>query len=109
MSQYVITVDFRMKPGCEEQFMKEILENARLSLANEPGCLVFDVLRPLSGPSDRVLLYEIYRDRAAFEEHRKAGHFLKFDAVAGALTTAKTVLEFALESAAHTAKATAAT
>lgn len=105
MSHYVITVNFRMAPGREDQFMELILENARLSLANEQGCLVFDVLRPVSGPPDQVLLYEVYRDRAAFEAHLRTPHFLSFDAAVGDLITAKTVVEFTVESGAYTAKA----
>lgn len=104
MSNYSITVDFRMARGREEQFMELMLENACLSLANEPGCLVFDVLRPVGGPPDQVLLYEVYRDRAAFEAHLRMPHFLKFDAKIGGLVTAKTVVEFTVESGDYTAK-----
>ena len=43
-----------------------VCANAAASLKGEPECLRFDVLTPLAG-GDEVLLYEVYRDRAAFE------------------------------------------
>ena len=41
---------------------------------DEPGCRRFDVVEP-PGEADRILLYEIYDDRAAFEAHLKTPHF----------------------------------
>ena len=43
--------------------------------ATKPGCRRFDVIEPL-GEADRVMLYEIYDDRAAFEAHVQTAHFL---------------------------------
>ena len=59
-------------------------------MLREPGCRRFDVLLPAQG-SDRVLLYEIYDDEAAFEAHCASPHFLWFDAAAGPLVAAKLV------------------
>jgi quinol monooxygenase YgiN len=49
--------------------------NAAASVRDEPGCLVFDVLRDRSDP-DLVWLYEVYTDEAAFEAHMRTSHFL---------------------------------
>jgi quinol monooxygenase YgiN len=59
------------------QFMPLMLDNAEKSRALEPGCDRFDVLAPAKG-GNRVFLYEIYRDRAAFDAHLKTPHFLEF-------------------------------
>ena len=75
---FVIFVDFQLKPGTEKQFRALIDANADASVRDEPGCLQFDVLEP-EGEAGRVLLYEIYRDRAAFEAHLKTGHFRIFN------------------------------
>jgi quinol monooxygenase YgiN len=77
MGRFVITVDFELHDGVMAQFMPLMLDNAEKSRTLEPGCHRFDVLVPAKGGS-HVFLYEIYRDRAAFEAHLKTAHFLEF-------------------------------
>ena len=96
MSGYVITVDFNLHPGALKQFLPMIVENASRSRSVEPGCERFDVLVPKDS-TDRVLLYEIYRDKAAFNEHLKAAHFLEFSRVAGSLVKDRKIVEYSLE------------
>ena len=74
MSGYVVLVDFRLKPGARAVFRNLIDDNARQSGRLEPGCRRFDVVEP-HGDEDTVLLYEIYRDRAAFEAHLRSEQF----------------------------------
>ena len=93
---FTILVEFDLKPGARDAFMPLMLENARRSLADEPGCLVFDVLSR-ADDQDRVVLYEIYRDKAAFADHLKAPHFLSFDAAIGDYVAAKRVTELSIE------------
>jgi quinol monooxygenase YgiN len=83
-------VDFRLKPGTSERFRSLIVENARASVRDEPGCRQFDVVTP-NGESDRVLLYEIYDDAAAFEAHKRTPHYAVFDRESAALVAAKAV------------------
>ena len=95
MSGFVILVDFRLKPGTLADFRRLIDENARTSCREEPGCRRFDVLEP-AGERDRIVLYEIYDDRAAFEAHVKSRHFARFNESSAALVAAKAVTEFGL-------------
>jgi quinol monooxygenase YgiN len=95
MSGFVILVDFKIKPGAMPSFRRLIDENARASVRNEPGCRRFDVLAD-GKDTDRVLLYEIYDDRAAFGAHLKTEHFAVFDRASAALVADKTVLEYDL-------------
>jgi quinol monooxygenase YgiN len=95
MSGYVIMVDFRLKPGCQAAFRRLIDENARASVREEPGCRQFDVLEPMK-EKDRVVLYEIYDDRAAFELHLKSAHFAAFDSASAPLVAEKIVTDYAL-------------
>lgn len=95
MAGYVIMVDFRLKPGSRAAFRKLIDDNARTSVREEPGCRQFDVLEPPKG-QDRVVLYEIYDDRAAFEAHLKSAHFLAFNEASAPLVEEKTVADYAL-------------
>ena len=96
MSGYVITVEFNLHPGALKQFLPLIVENANRSRTVEPGCERFDVLVPKDS-YDRILLYEIYRDKAAFGEHLKATHFLDFNAASASLVKDKRIVEYNLE------------
>ena len=95
MSGFVIMVDFRLKRGVHTEFRRMIDSNARASVRDEPGCRRFDVVEPQGEPG-RILLYEIYDDETAFEEHRRAGHYLAFDAESAPLVEAKHVTRGAL-------------
>ena len=95
MNGYVIIVDFRLKPGTQEAFRTLIDENATMSCATEAGCRRFDVIVP-KNEKNRVVLYEIYDDRAAFEEHIKTVHFKSFDAASKGLVSEKIVSEYDL-------------
>jgi autoinducer 2-degrading protein len=90
VSGYVILVDFRLAPGARPAFRRAIDANALASCDLEPGCRRFDVLEP-EGEPDRVLLYEIYDSRRAFDEHLKAPHLAKFEAQSAGLVRQKTV------------------
>jgi quinol monooxygenase YgiN len=74
MAKIAIIVEFRVKPGCWEDFSAHIRDHAARTLAEEAGCERFDVLQPLNddGSPDhaRVMLCEVYADRAAFDTHR---------------------------------------
>ncbi len=70
-------------------------ENARQSRSLEPGCRQFDVLVP-DGASERVVLYEIYDDRRAFQDHLKTDHYQAFDRQSAHLVKSKSVTELAL-------------
>jgi (4S)-4-hydroxy-5-phosphonooxypentane-2,3-dione isomerase len=92
---YAITVEFDLADGAFDAFDALIHENARLSLAEEPDCLRFDILTPLGATVPRtVMLYEIYTDRAAFDLHLASRHFKEFDAATRAMVTGKRVVEF---------------
>jgi quinol monooxygenase YgiN len=100
--RYAITVDFELEDGARERFLSLVRANAAASVRDEPGCVRFDVLTPrgqAEGP-DRVFLYEIYADRAAFEAHLKTAHFLAFDAATQSLVRRKTVHDFEVTEAA---------
>ena len=79
---YVVIVDIHVKPERLDEFLPAMMENARASRRDEPGCLRFDVVQDETDAT-HLILYEIYRDRAAFEEdHLKRPHFLRWrDAV----------------------------
>ena len=63
---YVIIAPIQVKPGCKDQFMEAIIEDAKGSVNDEPGCRRFDVIQD-AGDENRIWLYEVYDDEAAFE------------------------------------------
>lgn len=95
MSGFVIIVDFQLNPGARAAFRPLMDANARASVREEPGCRRFDVVEMESEP-DRILLYEIYDDAAAFDAHCRAPHFLAFDAQSAPLVKHKQVIRGAL-------------
>ena len=89
---YVVTVAFEIRPEAAAAFLPLMLENARASLAEEPGCLRFDVCRdeaPDDTPPVRIFLYEIYRDRDAFDAHLASAHFQSFDTATRSMVASK--------------------
>lgn len=71
MSKIAIVVEFQVKPNYREQFLSIICEHATGTLGEEEGCWQFDVLLPHED-GNRVFLYEVYRDDAAFQVHGKS-------------------------------------
>ncbi len=77
MSGFCVIPEFRVKPGCLDAFLALAREDARQSLATEPGCRRFDVT-VLEGAPGHVLFYEVYDDRAAFDAHLATPHLARF-------------------------------
>jgi quinol monooxygenase YgiN len=96
MRRYVVTADFRLQPGAMQAFMPLMIENAERSRTDEPGCDRFDVLVP-AGETDRVFLYEIYRDEAAFQAHLQTPHFKAFNTASQAYIKERAVAKLWIE------------
>jgi quinol monooxygenase YgiN len=75
---FCVTVHFTLKSAHAAEFADAVLDNAGRSLADEPGCRVFDVVQDASGL--QFFLYELYDDEAAFQAHLRMPHFRTFDA-----------------------------
>ncbi len=95
MSGFIIIVDFRLNAGAMGAFRPLVDANARASVREEAGCRRFDVVEP-EGDPDRILLYEIYDDAAAFDAHCRTPHFLSFDADSAPLVREKHVIRGSL-------------
>lgn len=77
-----VIVSLQVRPDKVDEFLDAIHENAVATLNDEPGCLRFDVHCSTEEPN-RFVLYEIYRDAAAFyDEHRSTAHYAKWRAAA---------------------------
>ena len=92
---YVVAVFFDIKPERVSSFSKAVLQIARLSLDDEPGCKTFDVsIDPTDAGS--FLIYEIYEDEAAFNAHLTSAHFKQFSAQVADWILHKRVLSYEL-------------
>ncbi len=73
MTKIAIVVDYDIVEGQEEALTAIIREHARLTLAEEPGCLRFEVIKPIESDGtpipNRLMLTELYEDQAAFTAH----------------------------------------
>ncbi len=74
---YALVVTIQIQPEHREEFIEAMLDDARGSVHNEPGCLRFDVLQDQNNPN-QIYLYEVYRDQAAFEAHLRAPHLIRW-------------------------------
>ncbi|WP_421982012.1 putative quinol monooxygenase [Roseibium sp.] len=90
---FAVTVRFEIRDGMFETFMPLMLDNAKASLQEEPGCHQFDVCTDPGRPGE-VFLYEIYNDAEAFQVHLKTPHFLAFDAQVSTMIADKSVATY---------------
>ncbi|MES2977393.1 MAG: putative quinol monooxygenase [Pseudomonadota bacterium] len=77
---FVVIAEFMVKEGMLESFLAHAFDDSQNSLAQEPGCLQFDVLRT-PDHANGVLFYEVYQSRQAFDEHLKTAHVDRFRAI----------------------------
>jgi quinol monooxygenase YgiN len=87
---FVIIAEFEVKPDKLERFLELAQTDASQSVANEPGCRQFDVTLDREQPN-RVVLYEVYDDEAAFDAHVETPHLAAFRAGIGSLIVSRHV------------------
>ena len=77
----VLLVTVRVKPEHLAEFLPAARHNAERAVADEGGCLRFDICS-IGSDENRFLLYELYTDAAAFAAHKAAPHFAQWRTVA---------------------------
>jgi len=78
------------KSGKEAEFLEKMTAQAKRCLANEAGCLQFDVAQDPKAPA-RFVMLEVYQDDAAFKAHQDSEHFKDFRPVVGDLVADRKV------------------
>ncbi|MGW5655000.1 putative quinol monooxygenase [Streptomyces humi] len=73
MSQMALCVRFTLRDGAGEAFDALVREAVEGVLEHEPGTLMYACSEVEGAPNQR-LFFELYADRAAFEEHRRQPH-----------------------------------
>ncbi|MBT8414507.1 MAG: antibiotic biosynthesis monooxygenase [Boseongicola sp.] len=90
---YAVCVTFHIRLDAVDQFLTRMHQQARDSLSKEEDCYRFDVCSDVDRPGV-VFLYELYKDRNAFDEHSRSDHFLSFNSEVAPLTLEKAVSTF---------------
>ena len=78
------------KPGKEADFQEKMTAQAKRCLANEPGCLQFDVVQD-SKQAARFVMLEVYKDEAAIKAHQDSQHYKDFRPIVGELVADRKV------------------
>ncbi|MGC5172200.1 putative quinol monooxygenase [Microbacterium sp. DT81.1] len=73
----VLYAEFTARSG-EAEEVQRLLKAFTTAVRGEPGNLAFEPYRRVDDP-DRFFVFEIYRDRAAFEAHLSADHGRPFN------------------------------
>ena len=84
----MVTVDFGTAPENFDRFKQMMTENARASVANEPGCREFNVYENPDVPN-HLFLFEVYDDEAAFQQHVNAAHYRHFKEISDPIITVR--------------------
>lgn len=70
---FVLQVDIRIRPESVDAFMEKLAANAQAA-RREAGCKQFDVAVDPEDPA-HVMLYEVYDDESAFQQHQQTSAF----------------------------------
>lgn len=81
-SAFVVIAEFSVAGEKLSEFLAAARADATASRRDEPGCLQFDVIVEGSGPH-RVVFYEVYASRAAFDAHLAMPHVAAFRSALG--------------------------
>lgn len=71
---FALAARIQIKPEHRDEFIQAMLADAKGSVENEPGCLGFNIVQDADDPN-RLHLFELYTDAAAFEAHKQTPHF----------------------------------
>ena len=74
---FAVIVKANVKPEHKAKFLESMFDDANGSVKDEPNCLLFNIVQDHTDPNC-IRLYEVYRDAAAFAEHEKMPHFVRW-------------------------------
>jgi quinol monooxygenase YgiN len=95
---YGLIAIYTLAEGCEEEFdalAEKVVAEVR---ASEPDALVYAVHSVPNAPMQRIF-YEVYRDRTAYEEHKRHVYIQRFDVERGPYVLATNVIELGTQQA----------
>lgn len=76
-----LSVTLTILPDRVDRFLEAFASVVQGSLNDEEGCLYYELSR--SADDDNVFhIYEVYRDEASLDAHRRSAHFTAWSAIA---------------------------
>lgn len=75
---YVVVPSFTVESEQFDAFLDAARVDATRSVADEAGCLQFDVVVNRDATPIEIVFYELYEDRTAFETHLTTPHLANF-------------------------------
>ena len=91
-SRHVRIAELEIDPAQTEAFVAALREVGQASVRSEEGCLALYAVAEKQDPG-RVRVFEIYRDRAAYEAHLLTPHFKKFRVATEAMVKSRKLVE----------------
>ncbi len=73
----ILMVRIKVKPERLDDFIAEMIGDAKGSVMNEPGCRRFDIVQDVDDPTS-LALCEVYNDADAIDDHRTRPHYIKW-------------------------------
>lgn len=92
MSKLAVIGTIVMQPGTRPEVLRALLAHRERCLQGEPGTLAFEVLVPQDDET-KLLLYELYADRASFTAHIKGKSMSQAQAEVGSKITSLTGIQ----------------
>ena len=96
MPEMTIIVEFETLDGREAEFTALMREHARRTLHEEPGCLRFEVVKPVEPDGtpipNRLVVNELYADAAALSAHENNPRLAKLRAATGPLLKSRRLI-----------------
>jgi D-3-phosphoglycerate dehydrogenase len=86
----VLLIELTIAAGRMDRYLELATEHARSTLAEEPGCLVLDVVRV---DATHVLIYEVFQDAAALADYRTRPQLARFQEACAVLVTDRHIRE----------------
>jgi len=92
MSKFAVVATYDIAPEQRGVFIPMLMAHRDRCLRDEPGTLRFDILQP----EHNLMLYEVYEDEAAFQDHRNGASLVRFLAEAAGVERKLTFISCAL-------------
>ena len=91
-----IIVEFETNDGAEAEFIAIMRDHARRTLREEPGCLRFEVIKPVETDgtpiANRVMVNELYASEAAVAAHQNNPRMPDLQAKSGRLLKSRRLI-----------------
>lgn len=90
--QYVQVAEIEIDPAQLDTYRAAVQEQIDAAIQKEPGVLVLYAVSEKDEPH-RVKVFEIYRDRKAYEAHLESDHFRKYKAAVAKMVTSLKLMQ----------------